>query len=198
MTRSLDLKLFRLISVWASLIVSVAVSAAYAAPLSDEDPDMFEDRVIALLENVAADWNASNYDALKSYWDETDPMPLYLAEESDLIMTNWEDVERYWTASQQWINWIHVDYSNYQIKQVDASHAIAAFDLRFDLQLNDRPRPIGGDNRAVVNLRKIDGDWKIHAWVEAPLSAATYVRKLYELNVRDDLPERASPDQVSD
>lgn len=191
-------QLRRLFLFWASLLIALSISTAHAAPVSEEEPDMLEARVVTLLEQVASDWNTSNYAALKSHWDETDPMPLYLAEESDLIMTSWADVERYWTASQQWIEWIHVEYANYHIKQVDESNAMAAFDLRFDLKLNDRPRPIGGDNRAVVSLRKIDDDWKIHAWVEAPLSAATYVRKLYELNVRDDLPARASPDQSSD
>ena len=191
-------RLRRIFAILVSSVIALACSASFADPMIEDAPDRFEDRVITILESVASDWNANNYGALKSYWDETDPMPLYLAEESDLIMTTWGDVERYWSASEQWIDWIHVEYSNYQIKRVDDTNAIAAFDLRFDLQLNDRPRPIGGDNRAVVSLRRVDGDWKVHAWVEAPLSAATYVRKLYELNVRDDLPERARSDQPSD
>ena len=69
----------------------------------------------------------------------------------------------------------------------DSSNAIITFDLRFDVKLNDRPKPIGGDNRGVVSLRKVDGNWKIYAWVEAPLAAITYMRKLYELNVREDI-----------
>jgi len=188
----------RLFAIWVGSLISLAFCVAEASPKSDEESEMIENRVIAVLESVASDWNSSNYGALKSYWDETDPMPLYLAEESDLIMTTWTDVETYWSASQQWIEWIQVEYSNYQIKQIDPSNAMAAFDLRFDLQLTDRPRPIGGDNRAVVSLRKIEDDWKIHAWVEAPLSTATYVRKLYELNVRDDLPKRRPASQTSD
>ena len=79
-----------------------------------------------------------------------------------------------------------IDYYNYHVKRVDATNAIITFDLRFDVKLNDRPKPIGGDNRGVVSLRKVDGIWKIHSWVEAPLAAITYVRKLYELNVRKD------------
>ena len=105
-------------------------------------------------------------------------------------MTNWSEVEDYWKASQEWIEWIVVDYSNFAVKRVDEQNAMVAFDLRFDLKLNDRVNPIGGDNRAVVSFRQVDGNWRIHSWVEAPLSAITYVRRLYELNVRDDLPPR--------
>lgn len=143
--------------------------------------------IIAVLSAVAADWNSNNYAGLARHWDQSDDHPIYLAEESDAVMTSWSEVEAYWSASEQWIEWIHVEYANHKVKRVDETNAMITFDLRFDLKLNDRPKPIGGDNRAVVSLRLVDGAWKIHSWVEAPLSAMTYMRKLYELNVRDDL-----------
>lgn len=161
-----------------------ATPAPAASALSDET------EIISVLTDVARDWNAGAYDNLKTHWDISDAQPIYLAEEADQIMTSWPQVEAYWTASENWIDWIVVEYSNYSVKRVDATNAMVTFDLRFDLQLNDRPRPIGGDNRAVVNMRFVKGEWKIHAWVEAPLSAMTYIRKLYEMNIREDLPVR--------
>lgn len=173
-----------------SLTAANVCSIVQAAPLSEDNMTPFETAIISIMSHVASDWNANNYGGLKAYWDQTDPSPIYLAEEADQIMTSWSQVENYWSASEKWIDWIHVEYSNYHVKRVDKSNAMVAFDLRFDLKLNDRPRRIGGDNRAVVSLRKVDGDWKIHSWVEAPMSAMSYVRKLYEMNVRDDLPGR--------
>ena len=150
-------------------------------------PDVtFRAELISIMDAVKADWNAGNYDGLKLHWDQNDQAPLYIAEESDVVMTNWEDIEKYWSGTDAWNEWIVIDYYNYHVKRVDATNAIITFDLRFDVKLNDRPKPIGGDNRGVVSLRKVDGIWKIHSWVEAPLAAITYVRKLYELNVRKD------------
>lgn len=177
-----------------SLSAATACSVTAAAPMPEDRMTPFEAEIISIMNTVASDWNANNYDNLKSHWDQADSSPIYLAEEADQIMTSWSEVESYWNASEQWIDWIHVEYSNHHVKRVDDSNAIVAFDLRFDLKLNDRPRRIGGDNRAVVSLRMADGNWKIHSWVEAPLSAMSYVRKLYEMNVRDDLPHRSPAD----
>lgn len=173
-----------------SLTLANAYWIAAAAPLPEAEQAMTETEILSIMSHVASDWNANNYDGLKAHWDLTDMSPIYLAEEADQIMTSWPQVESYWRASEEWIDWIQVEYSNYQIKRVDDANAMVTFNLRFDLKLNDRPRPIGGDNRAVVSLRLADGEWKIHSWVEAPLSAMSYVRKLYEMNVRDDLPDR--------
>ena len=174
--------------------VLMLTSSLLASPVSAQnqgEPTMTEStddaKIIAILSSVADDWNSNNYAGLARHWDQSDDHPIYLAEESDAVMTSWPEVEAYWSASEQWIEWIHVEYANYNVKRVDETNAMITFDLRFDLKLTDRPRPIGGDNRAVVSLRLVDGVWKIHSWVEAPLSAMTYMRKLYELNVRDDL-----------
>lgn len=182
-----------LISGLVSLVtvgIASCASIASAETVPPHKSSPFETQLKTILSDVASDWNAGAYDNLANHWDTADPNPIYLAEESDVIMTNWEEVNAYWTASQKWIEWIIVDYSNFKVKRVDPTNAMVAFDLRFDLKLNDRPRPIGGDNRAVVSFRYVNGKWKIHSWVEAPLSAITYVRKLYELNVSDDLPRR--------
>jgi len=144
--------------------------------------------LVSVMDAVKADWNAANYDALKSHWDPQDQAPLYIAEESDVVMTNWPAIEKYWRGTDTWNEWIVIDYYNYHVKRVDATNAMISFDLRFDVKLNDRPKPIGGDNRGVVSMRKVeDGSWKIYSWVEAPLAAITYLRKLYELNVREDV-----------
>lgn len=175
----------------AGLIFSLNFTACAQAPI-DEQPmsenPTFKNEILTVMESVKEDWNSGRYDDFIRHWDENDPQPLYLAEESDIIMTSWPAIKKYWAGTKAWNEWIVVDYYNYHVKSVDENHAMVSFELRFDVKLNDRPKPIGGDNRAVVSLRKIDGEWKIYAWVEAPLAAITYMRKLYELNVRKDLP----------
>lgn len=174
----------------AGLISCLSLAACAKTPAETETPPAAEtpsldSEILAVMEAVKDDWNSFRYDDFAQRWDETDPNPIYLAEESDIIMTSWPQIKKYWAGTKAWNEWIVVDYFNYHVKSVDETHAMVSFELRFDVKLNDRAKPIGGDNRAVVSLRKIDGEWKIYAWVEAPLAAITYMRKLYELNVRD-------------
>lgn len=175
----------------SGLIFSLHFTACVQAPT--DKPPMTENstlnsELLTVMDAVKEDWNMGRYDNLSRHWDESDSQPIYLAEESDIVMTSWLQIKKYWSGTEAWNEWIVVDYYNYHIKSVDERNAMVTFDLRFDVKLNDRPKPIGGDNRAVVSLRKINGEWKIYAWVEAPLAAITYMRKLYELNVRKDLP----------
>ncbi|GAB5459331.1 MAG: hypothetical protein Hens3KO_23610 [Henriciella sp.] len=144
---------------------------------------MIQKEIVDTLEAIAQDWRNGNYSGLKSYWDRTDPQPIYIAEENDKVMTSWPEVDAYFQGTENWNEKIDVRYSNYQVKHVDEHHAMATFDLHFDIKLNDRPNPIGGDNRVVVSFRKADDQWKLYAWVEAPLAPITYIRKLYEMNV---------------
>lgn len=162
------------------------LSPAWSQDMSRSDKTL-KTELVEVMNAVKSDWNSGNYDGLKSHWDMNDTAPIYIAEESDVVMTSWSQIEDYWDGTDKWNEWIVIDYYNYHVKRVDASNAIITFDLRFDVKLNDRPNAIGGDNRGVVSLRKIDGTWKIYSWVEAPLAAITYMRKLYELNVRDGL-----------
>ena len=156
---------------------------------TSSDHDLLSE-LVAVMDAVKADWNNGNYDGLKSHWDLRDESPIYIAEESDKVMTSWSEIEDYWTGTDKWNEWIVIDYYNYHVKSVDEFNAMITFDLRFDVKLNDRPNVIGGDNRGVVSFRKVDGQWKMYSWVEAPLAAITYMRKLYELNVRHDEPKQ--------
>ena len=173
------------------IIFSLTFSAC--AQITIDDSKMTEisslkSEILSIMDAVKDDWNTGRYDDFSKHWDENDSQPIYIAEESDMVMTTWPQIKKYWAGTEAWNEWIIVDYYNYNVKSVDETHAMVTFDLRFDVKLNDRPKPIGGDNRAVVSLRKIDGEWKIYAWVEAPLAAITYMRKLYELNVRNGIP----------
>lgn len=165
------------------------ISTKPRTDLTSPNQDLLSE-LVAVMDAVKADWNNGNYDGLKSHWDLSDESPLYIAEESDKIMTSWAEIEDYWTGTDKWNEWIVIDYYNYHVKNVDERNAMITFDLRFDVKLNDRPEVIGGDNRGVVSFRKVNGQWKIYSWVEAPLAAITYMRKLYELNVRHDEPKQ--------
>ena len=50
---------------------------------------------------------------------------------------------------------------------------------------------MGGDNHVAATLKKVDGDWRLTSWVEAPDAPILYIADLYLKNVRKDFP---SPD----
>lgn len=188
-TNNFYLRLIAVVGIISSVSCSNQVSSqTLSSPqtvVTSPDQELLSE-LVEVMDAVKADWNNGNYDGLKSHWDMNDESPIYIAEESDKVMTSWTDIEDYWAGTDKWNEWIVIDYYNYHVKRIDERNAMITFDLRFDVKLNDRPKPIGGDNRGVVSFRKVDGQWKMYSWVEAPLAAITYMRKLYELNVRHD------------
>jgi len=154
-----------------------------------EAEQQLRSEILGVLDGVAHTVCSGKFSELKPFWDLSDDNPIYIAEEEDSIMTSWSEVEAYWKVTEDWNTQSNFVYSKRHIKRVDDNYAIATFEMHYDLKLNDRPNAIGGDNRAVVSFRKVAGEWKIYSWVEAPLAAITYVRKLYEMNVSDGFPK---------
>ena len=152
-----------------------------------------KEALTSVMGEVQRAWNEGQYNDLRAFWDAGDAHPIYLAEEAEDVMSNWPAIEAYWQATDKWNEWIEVQYSDFVMKRIGDTDAMLTFKLRFDVQLNDRPQPIGGSNRTNVFFRKVGEDWKIHTWIEAPLAAITYMRKLYELDARANGPDKARP-----
>mgnify|MGYP003565388728 FL=1 len=56
---------------------------------------------------------------------------------------------------------------------------MAAWRMDWTIQFNDKPA-MSGWNRVAAVYRQAPDSWRLTAWIEAPLAAVTYVRKLYE------------------
>lgn len=155
-----------------------------------EAEDALRRDILEVIDRVSETVCNGSFVDLKSFWDISDENPIYIAEEVDKIMSSWPEVFDYWKVTDEWNTHSNFVYLNKCVKRVDDNYAIATFEMHYDLKLNDRPNAIGGDNRVVVSLRKNVGEWKIYSWVEAPVAAITYVRKLYEMNVTDGFPRK--------
>lgn len=170
-----------------ALLLTIVVLAAGAAAQADQ---ALENQIETLLAQYAAAKEARAYDRLADFWDTGDPKPFYLAEEMARPATDWQALQAYWDATRDASGWIDVDYTLIDIKPMGPDEVLIFLDLRWDMTFEGFARPIGGSNRTLAGLRRVDGEWRFHTWVEAPLAAYFYLRELYQLNVRPEVLEQ--------
>ena len=132
----------------------------------------------ALFAAYAEAWKTSAPEQLKPFWD-SGAQPLYLAEEIEATLGDWEAVERYWAGNAGAHADVALIFSNGVIRDLGHGLVIAAYHMDWRIAFRDKPA-MAGDNRVAAVLRNTDAGWKLAAWIEAPLAAITYMRKLYE------------------
>ena len=131
---------------------------------------------------------ANDPERLEAHWDNTDPAPVYLAEEIATRMTDWHAIRGYWNNNREYIERVRLTFSNFAFKSLHEDLATAVFDMRWDIRFrSDDTAPMGGDNRVVATVRRVSDQWRLIAWVEAPLAALPYLQQLYARNVASDI-----------
>ena len=97
--------------IMAGLMSSLSLTAC-AQPSTDEPITMehssLKNEILTVMNAVKEDWNTGRYDDFARHWDETDIQPIYLAEESDVMMTTWPEIKKYWAGTKAWNEWIIV------------------------------------------------------------------------------------------
>ncbi len=133
-------------------------------------------------------WAANDPERLEAHWDTTDPAPVYLAEEIARRMTDWEAIRSYWNNNREYIERVRLTFSDFAFKPLHQDLITAVFDMRWDIRFRSAGMtPMGGDNRVVTTVRRVGDQWRLVAWVEAPLAALPYLQQLYARNVAADL-----------
>ena len=132
----------------------------------------------ALFADYAKAWIASSPQDLKPFWDASVD-PLYLAEEIDQAMADWPALEQYWSTNEGQHADVALTFSHGVIRDLAQDLVIAAYRMDWRIAFNDRPA-MAGDNRVAAVLVRCESGWRLRAWIEAPLAAITYMRKLYE------------------
>ena len=175
-----------------SVAVAWAPNSVRAAAHQDAKAQCGSDSQVAvgiILDKLERVKENRDYEDIPTFWDKSDPNPFYIAEEVSEVMTDWPTIEAYWQDTKATSGWIDVDYDLISHKCLAPSDMLVLFDLRWDMSVDGFENPIGGSNRVLAGLRLIEGQWKFHTWVEAPLAALIYMQKLYEKNVRPEVLE---------
>ena len=140
--------------------------------------DQTKAEIQQLFERWMACFAANDFAALKQLWLTGDETPFYVAEEHDVVMGSWEELHAYWAATEA----INTDFQGgievIRVKEITPDDVICQFRLWWKMGLKGWPEAPGGTNRGMAVLKRVDGAWKFHSYMEAPMAAITYLRKL--------------------
>lgn len=132
----------------------------------------------ALFAAYAKAWKTSAPEDLKPLWDAC-AEPVYLAEEIEATLDVWAQVEAYWAGNACNHADVALAFSGGVVRDLAPDLVIAAYRMDWRIAFKDKPA-MAGDNRVAAVLRRKPEGWRFTAWIEAPLAAITYMRKLYE------------------
>ncbi len=134
--------------------------------------------ITALMDRYRAAWTANDPAALKACWDPA-CKPLYLAEEIEETLEGWGAIERYWAMNEGLHADVALSFSHPAFTDLADGLVLGAWRMDWSIAFTDRPA-MAGWNRVAAVYRQFPDSWRFAAWIEAPLAAITYVRKLYE------------------
>ena len=135
-------------------------------------------------EEYARRWNSQDFQSLMELWDRDDPLPFYRPMEVEQPIKGWEDLESYWAPpGAKIIDGLWNVYTNLVPKLIAPDVCVVLWDMEWDIKPTWRKGQSGTDPGMSVLRRTPDG-WRMVAYVEACMHPATYVRKLFERQVR--------------
>jgi hypothetical protein len=175
----------------AALLTATLTSAPSAAGAVDASERA---KIAAALDAYARNFATLDAGKLAAHWDERDPAPVYIAEEVDQVFADWPAIKAYWAGNAAYIAKIEVELSDYVIKPLHDDEALVAASMRWTLAPKSASqKPMSGENRLIALMRKVDSEWRLAAWVEAPLAPLAYMRRELERAVRPDFANALKP-----
>lgn len=136
-------------------------------------------------------WNRYDVPAMTALWDEEEPTPIYLAEESE-PRVGWPAVLAYWGidrgASERLLTW-----RNLIAKEAAPGLVVTLFDAHWSTYVPGSrlyPKPFGGPVRITAALRRKHEGWRMFHYLEAPLASIVQLRRAHEEAVAPELHAR--------
>ena len=91
-------------------------------------------------------------------------------------------------AGKQVLDGIRNSYSEVRAHYLAEDLALATYRLDFDIKVK-RQKAMTSWDRVMAVFRRVDGEWKLTAYAEAPMAPLTMVRKMLENAVPGDFDE---------
>jgi len=131
------------------------------------------------LTQYRACWGRADYDGVLALWDQDEPSPIYVAEESDPAI-GWDAIRKYFDGNRKVLAKIGIRTWNLQMRQPAPDMAIAFYEMQWNAQLTPAfgGQIMGGFNRVSGLLRRKPAGWRLFHYIEAPLAAPVYVRRV--------------------
>ena len=148
----------------------------------DAQAQQLADELTAFLAEYEEAYDNQNYRKVKAMWVD-DGNPIYMAEEVPFPLYGADRLANYFNPvpGKRILDGIDNTYTDVRAKYVAPDIAVATYKLVYDIKLMGRPAT-GGWNRIMAVFQRVDGDWKLSAYTEAPQGPATMVRKMMKAN----------------
>ncbi len=176
------------------LILSISLFF-WSTTMADDIDKKLSEEIRSFLDTYAEVYNRQDYATLLTMWDQDNANPIYVAEEVNPPMHGWSVINGYFNPKPgvQVLDGIRNEYSDVKAHYLADDLAVATYKLRFDIKVK-RQKAMSSWDRVLAVFRKKDGEWKLTAYAEAPMSPLTMVRKMLQDQVPDDFDEFLSTD----
>ena len=144
------------------------------------DNQLLIDEITAFLAEYEEAYNNQDYRKIKGMWVD-DGNPIYMAEEVPFPLYGKSRMDSYFNPvpGKRILDGIDNKYSKIRAKYITPDIAVATYRLDYDIKLVGMAASHGWD-RAMAVFARVDGDWKMSAYTEAPMGPATMVRKMMQ------------------
>ena len=173
-----------------SVVLILLVSFAWTTTMADEKDEQLSTEIQAYLNTYADAYNRQDYETLLTMWDQDNPDPIYMAEEINPPMHGWSVLKAYFNPKPgvQVLDGIWNEYTDVRAHYLADDLAVATYKLTYHIKVK-RAKPMSSWDRVLAVFRKQDGEWKLTAYAEAPMSPLTMVRKMMENAVPEEFDE---------
>ena len=137
-----------------------------------------------LFTDMEAVWRVRDFAPMRGFWAKDLAAPLYLPEEKKDFITTWAQFDAYFKNAAAGSRGGLVTYKPLFAMPLADNMQMVTFDLEWTTHLKSEDAPIGGWVRGFAVVERDDADWKLRAYIEAPL-APIYMRELYKLVAKD-------------
>ena len=127
---------------------------------------------------------AAEHQRMRALWDPALASPVYLAEESQELITDWASLDRYLQLTARVLSTVRARYQLQSVVPLGDGLVTAYCRMEWQAVMPPDPDRIGGYVRVIAVLRQTRSGWRFVSYVEAPLAPLMYVRDLYKLAAR--------------
>jgi ketosteroid isomerase-like protein len=173
-----------------SLVLILVVTLTWTATMAEDTEKQLSDEIQAFLNTYAEAYNRQDYEKLLTMWDQSNPDPIYMAEEINPPMHGWSVLKAYFNPKPgvQVLDGIWNEYTDVRAHYLADDLAVATYKLNYHIKVK-RAKAMSGWDRVLAVFRKHDGEWMLSAYAEAPMSPLTMVRKMMENAVPEEFEE---------
>jgi hypothetical protein len=128
-----------------------------------------QDEVAELLDELARYWSALELRRMPELWDETDPEPIYIAEELRYPVVGWSAFEEYWIRLSGRLRGVSYRTGELRTRVIGPDLALACLVIDWELLPVEAETANRGQSRATAVLRRTPAGWRFIHWMEAPI-----------------------------